>query len=230
MSLSEALLGGGVFDLDGNLIAIIVRCGESQTAMPVVDAGSLLREGATLRGQMLRRYGFYAQPLDTTTSAYYRTEEGVWISEIWKGSPADRAGLQAGDLLIAVAGTPVADRNGLGPLVQPGTPDSVDLSVRRGPGTMVIPLTRQPPRASAEPGEAMAGISLESAASGYAVASVAVESRAAAAGLRPGDRIVRIENTAVSGPEAVRRLLAARRDAPTFVLVDRGDRLAGIFF
>jgi serine protease Do len=228
MSLSEAMLGGGVFDLDGNLIAVIVRCGASPIAMAAADVGSLLREGATLRGQMLRRYGFYAQPLDAATKAYYRTEEGVWISEVWKGFAGERAGLQPGDLLLAAAGAPLTDMSGLNPLVQPGTPEAVELTVRRGTRNVAITLARQ--QAPAPSPAAEDGVVLESPASGYAVTSVAVNSRAAAAGLRSGDRIVRIGNTPVSSPDAVRRLLAAQRDTPTFVLVDRSEKLAGIFF
>jgi regulator of sigma E protease len=166
--------------------------------------------------------------LDAATKAYYRTEEGVWISEVWKGFAGERAGLQPGDLLLAAAGAPLTDMSGLNPLVQPGTPEAVELTVRRGTRNVAITLARQ--QAPAPSPAAEDGVVLESPASGYAVTSVAVNSRAAAAGLRSGDRIVRIGNTPVSSPDAVRRLLAAQRDTPTFVLVDRSEKLAGIFF
>lgn len=52
-------------------------------------------------------------PLPTALARRYGRRQGVRIVEVMPGSPAQRAGLRAGDLLLSAAGEAVSDAQGL---------------------------------------------------------------------------------------------------------------------
>lgn len=61
------------------------------------------------------------------------------VEEVEKDSPAEKAGLQVGDIITAVGTTKLDANHSLGDLIQAQKPgDKIDLSVTRGRQTMVI--------------------------------------------------------------------------------------------
>lgn len=67
---------------------------------------------------------------------------GALILEVVKGSPADDAGLQAGDAIVAVNGAAVTGRAGLAATIRDATPgDELTLDVRRGGKTISLRAT-----------------------------------------------------------------------------------------
>ncbi len=81
-------------------------------------------------------------------------EDGVLILDVLAGSPAAAAGIEAGDVILSFAGTPVSDEAGLVRLVsatRPGTRCAVDLL--RGD----LRLTREATVGAAPPGPDTAG-------------------------------------------------------------------------
>jgi S1-C subfamily serine protease len=81
------------------------------TARDVI--GSLLRDGRVRRATL----GISAQTTPLPRRLVHEhglpTERGVLVSEVQPGSPADAAGLRPGDILIDVAGTPIASVDAL---------------------------------------------------------------------------------------------------------------------
>ncbi len=61
------------------------------------------------------------------------------VEEVEKDSPADKAGLQVGDIITAVGTTKLDANHSLGDLIQAQKPgDKVDLSITRGRQTMIL--------------------------------------------------------------------------------------------
>lgn len=92
----------------------------SNMARNVMD--QLIEHGSVRRG----RLGVFVQPVTSEQASSLGLSEvrGVIVRQVEKGSPADRAGLREGDVILAFNGTPVNDANSLRNQVasaQPGT-------------------------------------------------------------------------------------------------------------
>ena len=168
---------------------------------------------------------------------------GALISDVESGGPAEKAGLERGDVITALNGTAVKDNNGLrneiGEL-QPGTDAKLTI-VRDGKERLVTvklaELESNGRRASAESGSeepGKFGLGVEPltsetarelgvrAKAGVVVASVEPGSRAADAGLRPGDVIEQVDRKPVNSIDALRSALSTG-DEPALLLVHRGS-------
>ncbi len=227
--------GGGLIDVRGNLIgintAILTRNGGGNQgigfAVPVNMARSvmdqLIEHGRVSRGYM----GVYPQDITPAMAKSFRLTDtrGVLVGNVEAGSPAEKAGLQRGDVVTEINGEHVDDSNQLRLKVSMTSPGStIHLKVLRDGAekNFDVKLTESPtdrPRASApaprdNPSSALDGVSVEdldyqtarqlglsSNTRGVVVTEVAPGSAAADAGLVPGDVIqevdrVRISNTA----------------------------------
>ncbi|MGM0615707.1 MAG: Do family serine endopeptidase [Pseudomonadota bacterium] len=110
--------GGALINPNGALVgintAIFSRSGGSQGigfAIPANLAHSVLNELVT-QGRVIRGWlGIEAQTLSRELAASFglRNPQGMIIAGAIKGGPADKAGLQPGDVLLAVDGQPVLD-------------------------------------------------------------------------------------------------------------------------
>jgi S1-C subfamily serine protease len=229
-SYSANMLGGGLFDMEGALLALIVQCNGSYVAMSVDDITTALGAENSLASQLLYRYGIKTEPLaDDALRTSLQAEQGLLVSEVWKGYPAHSAGLLAGDLLVSLDGFPLTILQDLERLTRPGPSTIFDLQVRRGRETVSFLLQGNENRHAVSDGAATAaGIFLDDTEPGYRIGSVAPESPAALAGIRPGDRLLSIGNTAVTGPAVLRRLLTAPNRQPVLAVADRGEKLVAL--
>lgn len=171
--------------------------------------------------------------------------EGARIVSVLAGSPAEGAGLLAGDVVVGFAGQPVESRNRLQFLIAGAAPDQDvecvyyrdggkrEIRVRPvewidGKGSAKASATRHwlglkpADLAGADPKVArlkdMLGVT---ATSGVMVVEVQENQPAADAGISPGDVIVSIDGHEVSDLaeyEEVRNLMAARTDALTILV------------
>jgi Do/DeqQ family serine protease len=140
-SINPGNSGGALVDLDGRLVGIntaILAPGGGNIgigfAVPINMARRVMDQ-LTRYGQIRRgRIGVSIQDLtpDLARALGTARREGAVIAQIQTGSPAQRAGLQARDIILAVNGAPVRDaselRNRIG-LAQVG--DAVTLTVER---------------------------------------------------------------------------------------------------
>ena len=111
--------GGPLVDMDGDLIgintAILSRSGTSSGvgfAIPAAMARQVVN-AALGGGQAVIRpwLGARTQTVtaDVARSLGFPAPRGVVITDIWPGGPAQRAGLQVGDVILAVGGEDVND-------------------------------------------------------------------------------------------------------------------------
>ena len=110
--------GGPLINANGALVgintAIFSRSGGSQGigfAIPANLAHSVLNELVT-QGRVIRGWlGIEAQTLSRELAASFglRNPQGMIVAGVTRGGPAETAGLQAGDVLLAVDGQPVLD-------------------------------------------------------------------------------------------------------------------------
>ena len=216
-SINPGNSGGALVSLHGELVgintAIIGPSGGNVGigfAVPVNIATAVMDQlsehGEMQRGQI----GVTIQSLtpDLVEALNLDIDSGAIISRVESGSPAEEAGIQAGDVIVAVGGTRVEDsrdlRNVIG-LVRVG--DEIDVEVRRERKTIrarvrVRSAERDGARvATADTPPALRGATLRDLApgdsahgriEGVIVAEVEPRSSAARNGIRPGDIIVAV--------------------------------------
>jgi serine protease Do len=248
--------GGALVDMEGNLVgintAILSRSGgnvgigfaiPTNMARPIVD--SLLSQGKVVRGWL----GVTIQNLepDLAKGLGVNATSGVVVSDVAKGSPAEKAGLQRDDVILAVDEKPVTTTGELRNLIAVGGANHVArIKIQRGAKETVVnvALSASPDRAtSAEEGghgkthpkaDELLGMRLESLTAelrrrlevppeikgGVVVTGLSPDSPGARAGLRPGDVILEISRQPVSTPDDVQRLYKASK-GPAAALVMR---------
>jgi serine protease Do len=157
--------GGALINVRGELIginaAIVSGSGGSQGvgfAVPANMARSVM-EQIVKRGRVIRGWlGIGIQPLTTATAKAFGLPgepRGALVSDVSPGTPADRAGLLTGDIILEMDGTPVEDSRDLSLAIgakSPGT--TVRLTAFRGGRhrEFTVTLGEQPAKTS-EPSE-----------------------------------------------------------------------------
>jgi len=246
--------GGPTFDTDGNVIgvntAIFSPSGGSvgiAFAIPADTVNSVVAQlkehGSVTRGWI----GVQIQPVtpDIADSLGLKKAEGALVAEPQANSPAQKAGIEAGDVITSVDGKEVKDARDLAKKIGAMAPkSSVKLTVlhKGAEKTLTLTLGELPnakeARASAGDSDGGAdvgklGLTLAPAArvagagaEGVVVTGVESGGVAADHGFSTGDVIVEIAGKSVSTPADVRDVVAsARTDGKRSVLirVKKGD-------
>jgi serine protease Do len=246
--------GGPLVDIRGTLIgintAILSRSGGNQGigfAVPINMARQVMekivKDGKVVRGWL----GVAIQPVTPPIARVLglKKAEGALVGDVTPGSPAERAGVRRGDVVLAVNGEPINETRDLSfkvAMLPPGS--TVRLRVLRQRREMEIPVVlgeqpagRRPFAPRAEPGAARAlegvevgditpqlrrQLGLTPRTTGVVVIGVEPGSPAAEAGLRPGDVIQEVNGRAVeNASEFERSMRQAGREA-ILLLVNRG--------
>jgi M6 family metalloprotease-like protein len=145
------------------------------------------------------------------------------LAQVEHGSPAERAGLKAGDVVREVAGTAPTTLASLRELLQSRAPgDAVPFAVlRRGkPVEVTVTLDAPSHPLSATPRVAF-GVRLSDADGGALVDAVWPDSPADRAGLRKDDLIVRADGRDLSGPDRLFMALSDKSPGDHLTLVVR---------
>ena len=224
-SINPGNSGGALVDLHGRLVgintAIIGPAGGNVGigfAVPVNIATAVMHQLAE-HGEMQRgRIGVMIQDLtpDLAEALGLDIERGALVSRVESGSPAEAAGLQAGDVIVAVNGTMVSGsrelRNSIG-LVRVGDEIEVDvqreqrrlrLDVRVGgteTGTGAGAVDAPPALQGATLRDLEQGDAAYGRIEGVLAEDVAPGSPAARNGIRPGDVIVAVNRRRVRDSE-----------------------------
>ena len=215
-SINPGNSGGALVDLRGRLVGIntaIASPGNagnvgigfaipSNLALRITE--QLVEHGEVRRGGL----GVALQDLSPELASAFGLEraEGAVISRVEPGSPAERAGLESGDVVLVASGRPVRNsadlRNALG-LV--GVGDTITLRVLRSGRTLELRATVAELRVStlagssvhprldgAELSELVPQHPLYGRVQGVMVGALESGSPAAATGIRPGDVITSV--------------------------------------
>jgi serine protease Do len=218
-------------------------------AIPI-DEASRVAEQLRANGRVIRgRIGVQIGPVtkEVAESIGLGQPRGAAVISVEKDGPADKAGIEAGDIVVKVDGR-VVEKSGDLPRfvgsIKPGAKASVQV-FRRG-STKDLSITvaefeadRPARRAGAEPGAAPAPVA--KSALGLTVSELsdaqkkelrvrggvkvdAVDGAAARAGLREGDVILSIDNTEIADAKQFSTVATKAEKAKSVsVLVRRGD-------
>ncbi|MBL0060110.1 MAG: PDZ domain-containing protein [bacterium] len=86
--------------------------------------------------------GIVTQELSDGLKSYFKVEGGALISEVVEKSPADKAGLKAGDIITKIGTESVEDQSDVSEVIRDLDPDqTVDFYVIREGKSMVVPVT-----------------------------------------------------------------------------------------
>jgi serine protease Do len=243
--------GGALVDAEGRLIgintAILSRSGGNQGigfAIPVNLARdvmeSLVKDGRVTRGYL----GVMIQDLNPALAKQFdlKDSEGALVGDVTPKSPAEKAGLKSGDIIVEFNGKKVTDSRHLKlevarikpgesvsvKVLRNGSNKTIEVTVRETPGTQE--LSKGDDRNDSEDTGTLNGVSVSdidgrarqqfdipNQVRGVVITDVAPDSAAAEAGLKPGDVILEINRHAVkSADEAVR--LTEKTDNKTTLL------------
>ncbi len=245
-SINPGNSGGALVNLRGELVgvntAILSKSGGNVGigfAIPINMAREimtqLIEHGEVKRGVL----GAQAQDLtpELATAFNIDRQQGAVVSEVTKGSPADKAGLQTGDVITELNGRPVQNasdvRNRIG-LLRIG--QHVEMKILRdGKHKTLKAVVEEPelismlgdklhPRLT---GAVLANLTEETVrgrVQGVVVAEVAPGSPAMAAGLRKGDVITQANRKPVSDLDSLRAAVRGN-DALLMNIQRRGGAL-----
>ena len=140
-SVSPGNSGGGLFNMNGELVGIVNAKSSSSDAeglgfaIPINDAIKVaqeLLENGSVTGRPYLGITYLAVTDAQTASQLGVNAYGVYVVEVVKGGPAEKAGLQAGDRIVSVDGTEIASKDDLGTLMQKHTAgDTLSITIAR---------------------------------------------------------------------------------------------------
>ena len=230
--------GGALVNMQGELVgintAIISRSGGYQgigfaipSNMASQIAKSLLEHGRVVRGWL----GIGIQDVDPDLAGALSlpTADGVLVSDVEPASPADKGGLQRGDVILTVDGKKTNSSTQLRNLIaEAGANKKVELAILRGgkPQSLSMTLgelkTDKPEAAKGEPSgarpESLQGLQVEpltpnlrarlelpsTIKQGVVITGVAPGSVAQSAGLAPGDVVLELNKQPVGSVQELR--------------------------
>ncbi|MDE7169293.1 MAG: Do family serine endopeptidase, partial [Mucispirillum sp.] len=230
VSINPGNSGGPLINMNGEVIGINTAIIQSAQglgfAVPVNMLKNILpklKGGKVSRGWL----GVTLQPLDENLAQTFglnKDTKGVLIADVTNGEPASRAGLKAGDIVVAVDGEDTLDSRTLVGVIGSKSPNekvtmtiirdgkrmNVDVRLGERPVESVIAANKKQNQRKGSitvdninPNEAKKmGVD-----SGVVVTAVTPDSSAFAAGLRQGDVIVWINKTSVKNAEQFYSLL-----------------------
>ncbi len=234
--------GGPLFDSHGNVVgvntAIFSPSGGNVGVGFAIPANmarevtaALIEEGHVERGWL----GVSIQPVTEEIAESLGVSEasGALVAGVMEGGPAEGAGLRAGDVIRSFAGTKVETLRDLTTAVADTEPGrEVEVEVWRGGGsetlsvetgampTETAEIETAPQEVAPETDLAALGLTLKPVEGGLEVTEVAPESDAAAEGIRPGDRIIAINQEEVRSIEDASQVLEkAAEDERKSVLI-----------
>jgi serine protease Do len=263
-SINQGNSGGPLVDARGRLMGIntLILSGAASTSAPGFAAPAnivravfeqIRRTGRVRRGEI----GVRAQTVTPILAAglSLKRDQGAVLADVSPGSPADRAGLSVGDLVLTLDGKPIENGRQLHVnLYRRAVGDIVRLEVLRGdqPTTVTVPVTERADSLSAamlpsDPRENVVGRlgilaatldpKLAAVLPLRAKAGVVVASASATVldsdngGLQPGDVIHAVNGQWISDLPALRAAIdAAKPGAPVVLQLERRGVLMYLAF
>jgi serine protease Do len=234
-SINRGNSGGPTFDVHGNVMgvntAIYSPTGGSVGigfAIPSNIAEKVIKQlrqdGKVTRGWL----GVAIQPVDADMAASLSLDKpkGALVAEVTPDSPAEKYGLQAGDVIVKVNGVTMEDVRAVSRTVADLKPDStikvgiwrsgkakdIDVKIAAFPDKLDEVASNDEAPADQATTQSL-GLSLASSPDGVTVQSVDQSSEAAEKGIRPGDIVLKISGRDVKTPTDIVDGVAAAKKA-----------------
>jgi serine protease Do len=234
--------GGALVDAEGRLVgintAIISRSGDNSGigfAVPINLARHVM-ERLIAGGRVARGYlGIYPQDLTPDLAQQFNipNSTGALVGDVYPDTPAQKAGIKSGDVILSINGKDIADAHSLtltvselapgstatlGILREDGSPKTITLVLGEHPGSGRMESQNNSDNQSSVT-DSLDGVTVEDldadirqqlripdSIKGVIVAEVAEDSNAAEASLAKGDVIMEINHQPVSNTEEATRL------------------------
>ena len=150
-SVSPGNSGGGLFNMNGELIGIVNAKSSSSDAeglgfaIPINDAIKVaqdLLENGYVTGRPYMGITYLAVTDAQTAAQLGVNAYGIYVVDVVSGGPADKAGLKAGDRIVSIDNTEVAQKTDLGTLMQEHSAgDTLSITVARDGQMQTVSLT-----------------------------------------------------------------------------------------
>ena len=150
-SVSPGNSGGGLFNMNGELVGVVnAKSSDSDAeglgfAIPINDAMKVaqdLLENGYVTGRPYMGITYLAVTDAQTAQQLGVNAYGIYVAEVVKGGPADKAGLKVGDRIVSIDGTEVAQKTDLGTIIQQHSAgDTLSITVARGGQMQTVSLT-----------------------------------------------------------------------------------------
>ena len=252
-SINPGNSGGAMIDIHGNLVGVntAILAGNSGGnqgigfAIPINMARKVMDQ-ILAHGKVVRGYlGVYIQDVTPELAKQFGLSQGggVLIGEVSADTPAAKAGLKKGDIILKLNGQTVDSRNSLQVQISQTPPDTpVKMQIWRDGKTQdfTVKLGELPEKAEKMgPGEgtegALEGIEVQNltpdiaqqlnvpaGTHGVVVSSVDDSSAAAAAGIQRGDIIQEVNHRAVNNVDEFKQAISGAGNQPVLLLVNHG--------
>ncbi len=246
--------GGPLIDLSGRVVGvnfqIVSRSGGFMgisLAIPIDEAMKVVEQlkdhGKVTRGRIGVQIGTVSE--DVAKAIGLPDAMGAMVSNVERGSPADKAGVRSGDVIISFDGREISHMSDLPRLVgdtKPGTRAPMEVWRKGKRVTVNVVVGEMPGTESPEAPQPLASQAAPADALGLTVADVPaplrekyqfeggvqvteVEGPANDAGLMQGDIILTINDTDVSSPSQYASIVGKLDTSrPAAVLVMRGEQ------
>ncbi|NVO08064.1 MAG: PDZ domain-containing protein, partial [Rhodoferax sp.] len=243
--------GGPLFNSRGEVVGInsqiYSRTGGYQGlsfAIPI-EIASKVKDQIVATGQASHaRLGVSVQEVNQTLADSFRLPkpEGALVSGVDPGGPADKAGLQSGDIILKVNGQPVVGSGDLSAYVgsvAPGTTVALDIWRKGKPEVLSAKLgnaSEKPLKAAASadsPESGKLGLALrplqpqERRAAGGAEGLLVEDAAGAAAlaGIQPGDVLLAVNGTPVRSIDQVRAAVSQSPRSVALLIQRDGNQM-----
>jgi serine protease Do len=249
--------GGALINARGELVGINTAIASSSGgnqgigfAIPIDMARGVMTQ-LIEHGKVIR--GYLGIGIEQMTPALAKQfglagSEGTLVTEVTEGSPAAKAGLQRGDVILAINGEAISDFTQFRLHISELAPNTtVHLKVTRNGKQMDVPVTLAQLKEEKEVASGdedsqdsssvggMSGVQIENLTpqiaqqlglsaqtQGVVVSQVSPESAAAEAGLAQGDVVVEVNRHAVHNTQEFQQAMSRSNGASTLLLVHRG--------
>ncbi len=248
--------GGALVDADGRLIgintAIYSRSGGNQGigfAIPMNLARGVM-ESLVKYGKVTRGYlGVRIQDVTPVLAKQFELKDnkGALVADVEPKGPAEKAGIQSGDVIVQINGTQVTDSRHLKlevartvpgakvsiKLLREGSPRTLDVTVKELPGSDEVAKNDANDSDTSDTLKGVAVGDLDTGArqelnvpaqvKGVVVTAVEPNSAAAEAGLKPGDVITEINRRPVKNADEAVKLTEHAKEKTTLLHIWSGN-------
>jgi serine protease Do len=221
--------GGPLFDANGAVVGINSQIYSSSGGYQGVSFAIPINLAVQIKDQIVKtgkvahaRLGVEVQTLDQSLANSFKlsSPNGALVAKIEPDSAAVAAGLEVGDVILKVNGTPIVDAGQLSARIGESAPgDKATLDVWRNGKTMTLtatigsatPLTANAGQdAPAKLGLALRPLNPEERQQAGVSGGLLVEDaqgRAAEAGIQPGDVVLSVDGTPVQSVSQLRKMV-----------------------